>query len=598
LGLLVLIGVVAAAVVAARARPSLILGVLLAETLLFPSVLLVPGSPSGLLTVHRVVLAAAVLGTVRAVRVRTLPSGAFMPTVLHLSLVVFSFVTLVLGVLLAGDDIRLLFSLHRWLMVVDATVFFAVVVAHLRGRPDLLRTARGPVLLVAAVLVVAVVEKATGSSYGAAIARWVGQPDRAFSLETRGGATRVRASAEFALALGWIVVLLLPLLLVVAGRTRARAWTLPVVLAAPVLAWTYSRSAYAGAAAVLLVVLLSGALEAPFIGRILVGIWVTLPVLASGEVLDLAFRSTSADGAVEARTDRLPLVFDVVSDEPFTGLGFTALQARVGLSTTDSGFLLLYAETGAIGVVALLLVLGSAAAAVASGLAARDATLRGFAWAGLAATVALAAASLAFDTFSGPQALRPFLLVMAFAVVAAERNRGGGPDPLVTAVPARRVFLFSVAFLVGMGVFLVAPRTDAREYGFTVFPTGVASPGDFGGRILINTLCAHATERAAVLELEVDCAEDRSVDSFDVGVMRLAGEHVGERSEELIEALRVVQPATEFHLTRSESGAVPAAYRTAPAWMPLLVGGSLFLFPRPRLRSEPGDRRRQGVAAA
>lgn len=587
MSLLVLVGALGAAAVAARGRPGVVFSVLVAETLLFPSVLLVPGSPSGLLTVHRLVLVGALLGTVRAVRRGSLPAQAFVPTVLHLALVVYAFVTLILGVLLAGDEIRLLFSLHRWLMVVDAAVFFAVVVAHVRGRPDLVRAARVPVLVLTAVVGIAVVEKLTGSSYGATVARWAGQPESAFSLETRGGAARVRSSAEFALAFGWIIVVTLPLLLVVAGRMRSWRWTVPVVLAAPALVWTFARSAYGGAAAVVLVFLLAGVLGAPVVGRLLVGLWLALPVLASSEVVDVAFRSASAVGAVDARTDRLPLVLDLVSDEPFMGLGFTGLQAQAGVSTTDSAFLLLYAETGAIGLVALVLVLVAAVGAVASGLGASDVAHRGFAVAGLVATVAMVAASLSFDTLSGPQALRPFLLVVAFGVVASERARGGRPDPLARGISARRLLLFSGAFAVGLGVAAVAPRTEAREYEFTVFASSVDSPGEFGGRVLINTLCDHATERAAELDLDVQCAEDRSTDSEDVGVLRVAGDDIARRAPVLTDRLRAVQPTARFHLVREDVEAVPAAFRTAPVWLPLLVGGLLFLLPRPRRDREP-----------
>lgn len=581
MSLVVLLGALGAAVAAARARASVVFAIIVAETFLFPSVLLVPGASTGLLTVHRLVLVGALVGTARAVRRGSLPADAFVPTVLHLALLLYAFVTLVFGVLLAGEGIGLSVALHRWLMVVDAAVFFVVVAAHLRGRPDLVRAARLPVLVVTAVLGIALFERMTGSSYGATIARWAGQPERAFALETRAGAPRVRASAEFALALGWIIVLVLPLLLVTASRLRSWRWTVPVVLAAPALASTYARSAYGGAVAVTLFLVVVGALSAPVVARLLIGVWLMLPVLATTEVIDLAFRSESAADATDARLERLPLVFDLVAGRPFTGLGFTGLEAGASLGTTDSAFLLLYAETGVIGLVALVLVLIAAIASVAPGAAAREASLRGLAVGGIVATLAMVVASLSFDTLSGPQALRPYLLVVAFGVVAAERSRGGRPDPLARGISSRRLTLFSVAFLVGVGIATAAPSAHVREYRFTVAGAGAEGwPGDFGGRVLVNTLCDHAEVQADDLDLRVQCHQDRSTRSVDVGRLRVAGEDLASRSATLEERLRQVQPATRFHPVREDVDAIPAGFRTAPVWLPLLVGGLLFLMPR------------------
>ena len=581
----VLVGALAATVVAARARPTVTFGILVAETFLFPAVLQVPGTPTGLLTVHRLVLVGVLIGTVRAVRRGSLPTGAFVPTVMHLSLVLYCFVTLVLGVLLAGDEIGLTFALHRWLMVLDAAVFFVVAVAHLRGRRDLVDAARFPVVVIAGMLCIAVFERITGSSYGAVIARWVGQPEQAFSLESRAGAVRVRASADFSLALGGIIVIVLPLLLVVAGRMRSWRWTAPVVIAAPVLVWTYARSAYGTGAVVFLFLLVTGALGAPLVIRSLVGLWLALPLIVSGEAIDLAFRSESAAGAIDARVDRLPLVLELVSRQPFTGLGFTGLESRVGLATTDSAFLLLYAETGVVGLVALVLVLVSGIAVVASGVRSRDLVLRSFALAAVAATIAMVAASFAFDTLSSPQALRPFLLVVAFGAVAAERTRGGRPDPLARGIAPRRLAAFSAAFVLGVAIAAAAPGTEAREYRFTVFAADAAAsgswPGDFGGKVLVNTLCHHAEVLAEELDVDVQCYRDVSTPSVDVGRLRVAGDDVAARSAELERRLRAVQPATRFHPVAEDLDAAPAAFRTAPTWLPLLVGGLLFLVPRP-----------------
>ncbi len=395
-------------------------------------------------------------------------------------------------------------------------------------------------------------------------------------------------------------MILLPLLLVVAARTRSWRWTVPVVLSAPALAWTYARSAYGGAVVVIVVLAITGVLGARYVGRMVVALWLALPLLATVSFVDVAFRTQSAVGAVDARVDRLPLVLDVASGHPFTGLGFTALQAKVAVSSTDSSLLLAYAETGVVGVVALVLLLVAAIAACGSGFTSADRELRAFAIAGAVSAAAMGVASVSFDTFSGPQALRPLFLVVAFGVVAAERSRQGRPDPLVRDVPWRRLWLGAAALAVGLGLVVVAPRTEATELEFTVGSTGIGSLGSFGGRVLVDTVCDQAAAQAALLEVDVQCDLDRRFTSVDVGTLRIAAPELRGRDTRLLESLRSTVPSVAFHVVREERGAIPAPFRTAPLWLPLLAGGLVLLSPRPRRRRRPpgSGGRREGLEPA
>ncbi len=67
-------------------------------------------------------------------------------------------------------------------------------------------------------------------------------------------------------------------------------------------------------------------------------------VLADPHLLTML--SPSADqGSIDVRAQRLPVVWQAVSAHPVTGLGYSGLD-YYGVTTTDSSWLLQYAETG------------------------------------------------------------------------------------------------------------------------------------------------------------------------------------------------------------------------------------------------------------
>jgi hypothetical protein len=298
----------------------------------------------------------------------------------------------------------------------------------------------------------------------------------------------------------------------------------------------------------------------------------------SSGLYDDAFQAPEASGSNAVRDERAPVVLDVASTDPLTGLGYGALLAR-GLPTTDSSWLQLYAELGVVGIVALVASLALALAAMLPALTDRT---RGsperLVAAGCAMGVALSllgAASL--DLFTGRQSTHVLWVLVAIGVVAAEEVRGGDPsDGGMLRDVGRRLGRHPEVPLIGLvvGVLILAlgPRLTATTLDLQVIPPGTdamaSAPDTFVGRTLGHTVCDLVETGAEDAGASASCILPFGAGS---GVIR-----VRVASEDRIKAQRATEaalaaatervPSTVVVARRVEDKTIPAPVRTAPLW--------------------------------
>lgn len=569
-----------AAVLAASPRVQVALASVIGVTLLVPDTLLVPAAPSSYLTVHRVVLVAFVVGLgVRAWRDGAIPR-LVRPTAVHVAFVAFLAVALAAGVAHAPAQVRAALSVDAWILLVEQLVFLVAVAATIRRWGDL----GGAATLVAALAVVlagvGVVEHVVGSSW----ARWwfravpeqLGLPGT-FPLEQRGGSVRVRAAAPYALAYGWQLAMLLPVVVAV-GLQRRRAF---LVLAVPVVAasaWTYSRSAYAGIAIGLVV--LTAVLGRSLAGRRRTSVAVVLGgaavIIVISAVAYLSVDAVETAGSDRTRVERLPRVLAAAAEEPWAGVGLGGLEAG-GIRSVDSSFVLLYAETGVLGVTALGALLAVAVMGVALGARSNPSpAITGAALGGLLAGLAGAAA---FDLFSNPGTSRTLWLVVALGMVAADdrsrSRRAAAHAPPSLAALGRHAAVPAAVALVGLaGGFVAraaAPEPAVSRFRFQTINVGLQAVSiekqDFFGRVLVNTACE-------VFEVDARRTAGATADCFQVaspgiGEARVAVDDHGDLEEVVLglaAGVRERVPGFRGHPLVEDASARPTWATTAPFW--------------------------------
>lgn len=589
LALLVVAGALAAA--AALARPQAALGVVLGTLVLVPGSVPLPAGP-GALTVHRLVVLAALAGLLRRALLREVPWRVFALPPVASRFVLVAGLLAVVGVGLLQPTTLPAAASRSWVGLAFPLVVLVVVVALARAAD---RPGAGVTALALAVVgsaVIAVAEHATGSSYTRFWYRAVPElllSDPAQVLARRGGQVRVRGAADFTLAYAWATAACLPLLVVATTRLRGAARAallaaLPLVLLAVV--WTYSRSVVlpmvVAVVLVVLVVVRDRLVQA-----------VTVAVVAVGTALVLATPSLLRDftveadrGSIDVRVDRLPAVFDLASGHPFRGLGLSGL-ASLGVPTTDSSYLLGYAEVGALGLAALVALLLAGCAAAYGGMRAVDRPARAVSVAAGTGALLLVLGALSFDAFTTPSTAELFWVLVALGLVAGER---GGARPLSGLPVLARVGGVLGLLVVGLVVRAAAPDHVAQTWQFETLQPYVATAlaPSYTGVQLRSTACD---------VVEADLRGTRSVamscrplgDGPGQGLLRLqARDAAGLRALALREVAVIRRVPTLERLVLVPRGpaeeGTPAALRTAPVWLP--VAGLVWLLPVPRRRRE------------
>jgi hypothetical protein len=593
--LLIPLAALVAAGVAWRARPSVVLGVVVGTVLLVPAGTVLPNGISSLPTVPRLVVLAALAGLVVRVRRGEAPAAIFRPTPVTVALLAFLAVALVDGVAQADRAIPVATQLGSLFVVVDQVVLFVVALALLRltGAWCGARVVAGCLLAFAAV---AALEHVTGSSWGAFLLRHTSQA-RSYSaaapLELRAGRTRVRSGAQYALDYGWMVAALLPMLAVAASRARHRVRTFALVAATGLVAmtvvWSYSRSAIAGLVAGPLVAWLASGLDRRLGRLVLAGLTVGLAVYLVLPDVSTPLAASVDSGTIDVRLDRIPVAFDAVGRDRLTGVGFNGLD-ELGVLAADNGALLVYAELGAIGAAVVLLLFATTILGAVRGVRGAPDGDRPVAAAALAGVVVTAGALFSFDLLSIAQPAQVLWLLAALATASAPALAGA---PAVRWPPSPRWAIVPVAALaVGIAMFALAPRpASAQRVVETVTAAHSAGPGTdlLLGRTLAATACQVATRAGAEADLDVRCRTWPGDGAF---LLRVAGPSPAalDRLPPVLEAMRAAVPSATVTPLGGIDRRPPAWAGTAPVWCPLLALGALLLLPaRPRRSGQDPD---------
>ena len=514
---------------------------LVATVLLVPATLVVPNGFTALPTVGRVVLLAGAAGLAVRIARGEVSRRVLAPTVVHLALGGLLVVALVLGVGAATPLTSLSTSVMTWLDLAEQALFFVVVLAWIRAVGDVRVVTRIAAGVLLAAALVAVAEHVTGRAWGAFLFHGVPSQqgtDAAWPLSVRAGQVRVRAGAQFALEYAWTVVALVPLAALAATRLASR-WRWPVtavVVGVPVLTlwWAFSRSASVG-----LVIVLAIAAVAARDRRIgaIAGVSAVVALVLVVALPSLVHMLSFAidPGAIEVRFQRLPAILDLVAAHRWTGLGLGGLDAA-GFPTTDSSYLLAYADLGATGAAALVATLLVGLGACARGLRGTAGHLRATAGVAFAGAAALVLGAVTFDTFSVLGAARVFWLLVALGVVAAEQARG--PAWIPSFAPRRLAWPVGLA-AVGVVIALAAPTHVARAYTFRTLSTKAETVGFDPvnlGQTLINTTCG--TAEAVVADrpgTAVACADRH--DAAGAGNLRVVAPSEAEL-DDTVQAIR------------------------------------------------------------
>lgn len=579
----------AAAVAVFRLRPLPVLGILAFAAFLVPSPLFVPHLHSSYLTVQHLLVLAGVLRLLLVAEDRRAARASLRPTPALVALLALVAYSGLVGIGFAPDSGVLGYAGYRLLDLLDQVGFLVVCLALVRQVADLRRVLAVAAGAVVASSLIAVLEHATGGSYG----HWLfshlpdqSRTDAAYPLTPRQGSPRVRAGAEFALQFGWMSAMLLPALIAVALGARHRGRVLWAVggtaLVTIGIYWSFTRSALG--AVVFIIAALGllarnrrlGGLAAAMVGAALVAYLVVPEV---GHHL-----SESADtGAVEVRSQRLAPIFHAVAAHPFRGLGLGDLVSA-GFQTTDNSLLLEYAELGAIGATLLFVLFVAAAVQTGRGLLLPDPGDRMVAAACTTGVLAFGAGAMAFDAFTLLQDDHVLWLLVAVGTVLTERR--GRPVRLPRPAPALAVTLTAVGLLGGGVAAWVAPFHAAQDYEFTTLTAAqetVSYDPVTAAEAFIHAVCVEATTtRALGPHAKVDC-----VDSFGaagVGQIRLQAPTraaLARAEAALVADLHGPGRLPTVRLLALDPVATgqPTVARTAPVWAPLLVLGLLTFVP-------------------
>ena len=535
----------------------------LAVIILLPAALQLPNGLVSVLSVPRLAILALGLRIVIAVRRREISVDALRPTAVHAVFFVFVAVALVNGVLLAAPLTSTTEAVNNWLGIVEQFVVFAVIVAVLRTLPGKRAVVRAFAVIVGISAVIAILERFTGTSWARLVLENMPGQSRglnAIPLEQRGGGVRVRAAAEFSLEFAWIIAVAFAFVAVVAVRSRRWSLRLLPFLLAIALYWTNSRSAVPGIAVVVGIVVLFGAdRRATVVGLVALGVgsllWFGVPSITA------PFHGASQTGSTKIRSERLPEIVDIVRERPYRGLGLNGLDPY-GFPTTDSSYLLLYAELGVVGAAAfgaLMIVL----------LAYSVRSLRGppgwerlLAAAAVAGVVAGLIGAYAYDFFSVAGSADLFWIVAAFAVVLAERDPARQPRAIWSR---RRLAGVVLAALAGVAVATAVPSHADVVTPFDAVPPALVANG-YLGRFWRNTVCGAARTIKLAARVNVECQDQSTAPGF--GQLRVDAPSLADaRAGMLTLTTTLVDhvPGVRFHPSSEERGR-PTWALTAPVW--------------------------------
>jgi hypothetical protein len=576
----VVLGCVAAGL---RWRPAGGLLLLAAVVVLLPAGLHLPTGVTPLLSATRLTALAV---AVQLLRRRPAP-GLFASTPLHRAAWAYGVAALVAGVLLAGPELPAGDTVPKWLDLLDPLLVGVVALACARAAG-----ARATVQALSAVALVAVaagvLEHGTGRSLADLLVPGPG-------LEQRAGESRVRVGSDFALAFAWTLAALTPAVVV---RFRHRPLLLFLALAALLLVtgWTFTRSVPLALALGLVLVLL-GLRDRRVTATLLAVAAVVAVVAMLSPALRDRYSAAIDQGAVDVRSERAPVALESAARHPVAGLGLTGL-ARLEIGEVDNSYLLTYTETGVLGAVTLVVVLGGGLVLVGRGLRGPPSTARAAAAAALGGAAVLVCAGAVFDAFAVRGTAGLLGLLLGTGLAAAEQVAGPAPHARPTRdLPRLRVAAVLLALAGGLAVSAWWPRHVALTVSFQTLSTSDLAEGYDQvdqGRRLIDTVCGVArTVRHP--DVRLDCVDANT--AAGVGRIRAEAPSAREAADAVFALVLTARATTVVRdltvtLTVPPRGAADTLLATAPWSATLAVLLLAWLVPsEPLRRFEAGSRR-------
>ena len=584
-----------------RARPSVVLVLMGASLLVVPGPLIVPHSPTTLLTFPHLITLAGAARLVIGRLDRSITREHLRITPPQVALLALLAVASIIGVGLSPASGGLGAAPGRLIDVLDHVVFLTVVLALTR-KTSPMTAIYGLALGLSVGVAVTLVEHVTGDSFGHTVFSAVDDihQSAAFPLSVRDGATRVRAGTEFALQYAWIAAMLGPALLLAAWRkggaplaALAGACTLLSVY------WSFSRTALAATALLLLGTSTVLARRA--------GVWVLLTASALGGTALLLSQSLQDHlnpntdiGSVQERTRRLSAVMDVVSHHPFRGVGLGELTTS-GFRTTDFAFLIAYVELGVIGLVAVTACMLFALRSALPALRTTDPTLRDEGLVAVACVGTFIVSTLTYDAFTLIQGAHALWLGVAAGAVLVERRKPALPPLRWSAyVMGRAATAAGLGLILGLMVVQLAPSHTAQRAYFTVLgqseetrlPYDPVTPA----KRFVNTICTIAEDTAA-RGVKVSCEDTFA--AAGVGQIRIQASNSFALREAIADFQRTVQTTARIESFRLLPVEAPRTGRdtwasTSPVWL-ALAGGVLALLVSPRRERQAGHALRRVV---
>jgi hypothetical protein len=575
-------------------KPRTVLAVLIGTVMLVPATLVTPHLHTSYATMNHVVIGAAVVRMAAMGRRGRMSREAFRATPLHLAFALLAATWATAGVVFARSTEVSSVAEQRMIDLAFMVAFFIVTLALLRQLDDPWLTLRLLTGTLAITAVIAVIEHFTRDSFGHWIFQQAGHPgevDAAHVLESRAGHVRVRASGEFALAYGWLAVMLLPAATLTALRMRRLIRVGVPIIAIVLLAiyWTYSRSAAAAVPLVFILLavavrdrrtLAAGGLTA--LGALL---------LFAGDSTVHHHLSLSTDsGSVGIRFQRLPPILEAVAHHPYLGLGLGGLRS-IDVTTTDNFYLNTYAETGIVGAAILIAGCVTALAQAGRGVVLKDLGRRAVVAVSLLGFVAFLVSGAFDDALLLGQPAQIAMLLLALATATAEPELGFLPLPKWST--PRTVLLTAAGALAGGAAFFLAPVIVSQERTFTtVSPLGTVQGGGGGvGQSLIGTVCDVAKAIKPTLpQTTIDCRDDYTAPG--VGTLRVESPSTAATLHAYsaidAELSRVYYLATfETHPTAAPVSSRATAWETAPVSGAVLGFALAFIAPLPLRRRQP-----------
>lgn len=573
-GLLIWALLAAAVVVGVRGRPRPALMALTATWLLVPGLARVPGAVDGQLFIHRVVVAATLLGLLRGVLLGRIDRSVFAIRGVHAAFAAYLLVGLLDGLVLAGSEVPTSLSLLAYVDLVYQAVFFVTALALFRAAGA--RQAAGVVAGVAGVVaVLGIAEHVLGWSWSQWFAQDLADPTGLMSsdLAQRGPHRRIRVAGAFSLEMGWVTAMLIPVTVAVALLARRYArlvWVVPAGLLLSMV-WTWSRSAYAGLAVGLAVLGLGFVLDRPrrvlplgAIGLVLAGALLRGPLRRALEV-------GVTGGEQDVRFERLPDILGFAADRPISGLGLAGLEVR-RIPVVDISWLSTYATLGLLGVLALAATLLAAAHAAGRFVQSGPSPARTIAAGAAGAVVAAPIGFASYDLGTLYQSTETVWAMVALAL-AANEELGVLPRPLVrrTRLVPPLAIAFGIVGVVAGGVLAVTvPGRATIDAAFTTVDPGVAAaaPGEqtYTFKVLSQTACVVVD--AADLRATVRC-QDLDQVGGGIGTLRVESPtRAGAEAayDEARQRLLGVFPKATVGAIARGSGR-PTWATTAPLWL-------------------------------